>query len=41
MGLKWLKYSGLGKWHSGETRPLSVRKSLRETHLLADRDDFS
>lgn len=29
------------KKNLGQTRPLSVRKLLKETHLLANRDDFS
>lgn len=41
MGFLLREYSYLGKGHLGETRPLSVIKSLKEMHLLADRDDFS
>ncbi|PRX76314.1 hypothetical protein B0G93_10952 [Bacillus sp. V-88] len=41
MGLLLGKYSYLVKWHLGETSPIRVIKSLKETHLLADFDDFS
>jgi hypothetical protein len=41
MGFLLREYSYLGKWYLGETRTLRGNKSLKEMHLLADRDDFS